>query len=207
VWDFIIIYRKKNRIKVDIPSATVIKSKKVKKYIPNIKEWEIAGGIKWYDAVCNSTERLILLLIKSAVKNGAYSANYLEAESITFEYNLINGISATDKLTGKKYRINSKKIINCTGLSLDKTILTDKQVYEGNNIKLIAGININVDKILPPNSAVGIKSIPKNNSGYYFILPWNKKDTVPVKNLDLPYLFYQNSNIFNLRNQKQLIRF
>jgi glycerol-3-phosphate dehydrogenase len=170
--------QKKNRIKVEIPKATVINSTEVKKYIPHIKEEEIAGGIKWYDGVCRSTERLVLSLIKSAVKNGACSANYIEAESIIFKNKKIKGISATDTLTGKKYCINSKKIINCTGLPLDKTKLTDKQIYKGNNIKLIAGINIIVDKILPHNSAVGIRSISKNNSGYYFILPWNNKSII-----------------------------
>ncbi len=152
-----------------IPNGKILSKKKINDLLPGLEQNSLNGGILWYDAFCNNTERLILSLIKSAVKHGSIAANYLKAEKLIVENNIVKGANVFDLQSQNHFSVKAKKVIACTGPdvnSFQTNLNIQKQRYVG-------GLNIVVDKIFPHDFAAGIDN--RSNKRLYFVAPWKDK--------------------------------
>ncbi|MFZ0456549.1 MAG: FAD-dependent oxidoreductase [Ignavibacteriaceae bacterium] len=152
-----------------IPNGKILSKKKINDILPGLEQNDLTAGVLWYDAFCNNTERLILSLVKSAVKLGSNAANYLKAEKLIVENNIIKSVNVLDLQSQNHFSVKAKKVVACTGPD-------ENGFYTNLNIpkqKYVAGLNIVVDKIFPHNFAAGIDN--RFNKRLYFIAPWNDK--------------------------------
>jgi glycerol-3-phosphate dehydrogenase len=153
-----------------IPGGKILNKKKINDLIPCIDQHGLKGGILWYDAFCNNTERLIISFIKSAVDNGCIAANYLKAKKMIVNKNKVNAVLVSDELNQNQFEIKAKKVIACTGSEINNFDISFlRQEY-------VAGINIIVKKIFQHNYAVGIEN--RNNKRLYFAAPWKNKTII-----------------------------
>ena len=155
-----------------MPHHKSISSENILKLFPNALEKGLTGGQMYYDCSSHSPERLTLAFIKSAVKYGASVANYTKVEDFITEESTkmksVKGVSVIDELSGKKYNINGKLVINCAGPWAD--ILLDKVKHNSVNQELrrSEGIHL-VTKKLASNHVFSGSTL---NGKHFFLIPY-----------------------------------
>ncbi|MDO1445630.1 FAD-dependent oxidoreductase [Rhodocytophaga aerolata] len=99
--------------------------------------------------------RLTIEILKEAVQQGAVALNYVKV--IGFIYNAqkrITGVQAEDRLTGKTYEINAKKVVNATGPWVD-TLDSKDDPSKGDKLHITKGVHIVLDHAkLPIRQAI-----------------------------------------------------
>ncbi len=100
------------------PSEKISKEKTLKA-IPNLSETQLNGGVIYYDGQFDDA-RLAINLAQTAVENGGIILNYMKvSDLIKDEQKLICGVKARDEETGDNHIINSRVVINATGVFVD----------------------------------------------------------------------------------------
>lgn len=98
--------------------------------------------------------RLTVEVMKTAVSKGAVCLNYTEVIDVIKDGEKISGVVVNDNLTGDKFQISGKKVINAAGPWVDIIRKTDGKV-EGKHLRLTKGVHIVVPaKKLHVNQAV-----------------------------------------------------
>ncbi|MCU0643734.1 MAG: FAD-dependent oxidoreductase, partial [bacterium] len=98
-----------------MPASFTVPKKEVQDYIPGYTKYNLNGAAIWYDCQCYNTERLLLSFVISAAEKGAQTANYVKAVGFLKDGNKVTGIKAQDILTGEKFDIRAKMVINNAG--------------------------------------------------------------------------------------------
>jgi glycerol-3-phosphate dehydrogenase len=133
----------------------------------------LIGGIVYHDGQFDDS-RLAVNIAQSCIEQGATVLNHFKVTRLLKDKNgFVCGVSAEDQETKKSYRLNTKTVINATGVFADEILTLDNE----NNKKTICpsqGIHLVLDKsFLPGNDAV---MIPKTDDGrVLFIVPWQRK--------------------------------
>ncbi|MCP5007117.1 MAG: FAD-dependent oxidoreductase, partial [Planctomycetes bacterium] len=153
-----------------IPNGKVLSKSETNRLIPHLDQRNLSGSIKWYDAFCSHTERLIVSLIRTACDKGAVAANYVKAVNVISNRYKIAGVKARDQLTGSEFDIQAKRVANCTGPWTSELLSTLNTNYKYPQDH-VSGINIVVNKNFPFKGAVGLKST-EGSGRLYFVVPW-----------------------------------
>lgn len=159
-----------------------ISRKEVIRRLPTISGKNLTAGVLYYDGQFDDA-RLAVNVLQTASDNGALLINYLSADGLkkNDEGKLV-GVELTDSLTGKKYQVKGKVIINATGVFADNIMQMDNPGMAP-TMRPSQGVHLVFDKsFLPGNDAV---MIPKTDDGrVLFAVPWNGK--VVVGTTDTP---------------------
>ena len=165
-----------------LPGHKRISKQEFTKDFPAIKQNELRGGIAYYDAQFNDA-RLNVLLARTAEMEGACVCNKVELVSlIKNDSGKITGAVVKDLLSGKTIEVNSKLVINTTGVFIDEI----RKLDDSNAKPILAqsqGIHLVFSKLkVPCNSAM---IIPKTSDGrVVFLVPW--EDHVIMGTTDTP---------------------
>jgi glycerol-3-phosphate dehydrogenase len=155
--------------KMRIGKSQILSKTKTIQHLPMLNEKKLKGGILYYDGQFNDA-RMVISLIKTASKFGATVLNYMEVVNLIKENNKICGVILQDKLTSKRYRINSTSVVNATGPFTDNIRKIDDP-NKKNIVKTSSGIHIVLDKKFAPVK-YGMM-IPKTDDGrIIFVIPW-----------------------------------
>jgi len=163
------------------PSEHISKEETVK-YIPNLSEKGLSGGVIYYDGQFDDA-RLAVNLAQTMIENKGTAINYFEVKDLMKSSDeMVSGVIAEDKETGKTYSIRAKVVINATGVFVDNILkMNDKNARK--TIRPSQGVHIILDKsFLQGDSAI---MIPKTSDGrVLFAVPWHGK--VVVGTTDTP---------------------
>jgi glycerol-3-phosphate dehydrogenase len=105
-----------------IPFARLVSLRECLRLAPGLPAKGLTGGAVFYDGQLYNSERLTLSFVRSAAKQGACVANYVEAAGFIRNGKLISGVVATDQLTGQTLEIQARAVLNMAGPWVD-TIL------------------------------------------------------------------------------------
>ncbi len=153
-----------------LPGHKRISKEEFVKEFPAVNTTNLRGGIAYYDAQFNDA-RLNVLLARTAEMEGACVCNKVELISlIKNDSGKIIGAKVKDLLSGKEISVNTKLVINTTGVYIDEVRKMDDQ-----NAKPILapsqGIHLVFSKSKVPCTSAMI--IPKTSDGrVVFLLPW-----------------------------------
>ncbi|MEH7385595.1 glycerol-3-phosphate dehydrogenase/oxidase [Bacillus sp. JJ1521] len=111
---------------------------------PLIKKDGLKGG-GYYVEYRTDDARLTIEVMKKAIEQGTKAVNYAKVESFIYENEQVTGVKVVDQLTGKEYKIFSKKIVNATGPWVDKMREADKS-KKGKVLRLTKGVHIVIDQ-------------------------------------------------------------
>ena len=75
----------------------------------------MAGGVVFFESHMQSSERMTLAFISSAMQKGALAANYVRADAFVRTNNTISGVKATDLMTGDQFTISASCVVNAAG--------------------------------------------------------------------------------------------
>ena len=83
---------------------------------PGLNADDVTGGAVFYDGQVVNSERLVLSVVQSAAAAGAVVANHVEVNQfIRDDTARVQGVQATDMLTGEAVQIRANLTVACTG--------------------------------------------------------------------------------------------
>jgi len=137
VYDFLADVKKDEHRRMLSREETVSK-------IPLIDSPLLKSGALYYEYKTDDS-RLTIEVLKKAREYGASALNYFKADEFIYENNKVIGVLATDKLTGKHYKLFAKHVVNATGPWADSLRSIDNSLKD-KRIHLTKGIHIVIDK-------------------------------------------------------------
>ena len=142
------------------------------KHLPDLDSTHLRGGVLYYDGQFDDS-RLAINLAQTAIQHGALVLNYCGVIDFIKKDNKIIGLKAKDELSNQEYVINSKTIVNATGVFAD-TLLQKAEGHEEITIAPSQGIHL----VLNKSHFEGLSAmlIPKTSDGrILFVIPWHDK--------------------------------
>ena len=145
--------------------------------LPTAQPNGLKGGVKYWDGQFNDA-RLALTLARTAASRGALLVNYCKAVDLLFDGGKVAGILCEDAETGEKIKLQSRCVINATGVWVDELRQKDGAANPNDGRRptkaMVApsqGVHLVVDReFLQAN--VGLM-VPKTGDGrVLFAVPW-----------------------------------
>jgi glycerol-3-phosphate dehydrogenase len=137
VYDFLAGVKKSERRKMLTSQSTLEKE-------PLIKKSGLKGG-GYYVEYRTDDARLTIEVMKAAVEKGAIACNYTKVSKLLYENGKVIGALAEDQLTGERYEIHAKKIVNAAGPWVDQIREMD-QSKKGKVLQLSKGVHLVIDQ-------------------------------------------------------------
>ncbi|GIM45607.1 aerobic glycerol-3-phosphate dehydrogenase [Collibacillus ludicampi] len=106
---------------------------------------DILKGSGLYIEYRTDDARLTIEVIKTAASYGALCVNYTEATRFLYKDQKVIGVQVRDVLTGEKYEIFAKKVVNAAGPWVDQVREKDKSLY-GKRLHLTKGVHLVVPR-------------------------------------------------------------
>lgn len=159
--------------KLRIGKSTLLSKSQVIQKLPKVKQHKLNGGIEYFDGQFDDA-RLALNLAQTASEHGAVVLNYAEATCITKDdKGKVTGIEFTDTQSAQRYTIQSKTVINATGVFVDDILKLDSPSHK-NLVRPSQGTHIVIDKKFLGNQHALM--IPQTSDGrVLFGVPWHGK--------------------------------
>jgi glycerol-3-phosphate dehydrogenase len=168
--------------RLSLGKSYFIRKKATLERLPLLKQEGLIGGVVYHDGQFDDS-RLAVSIAKAAVKKGAVILNYFRVTGlIKNDKGKIAGVSASDLLSGTAYNLNSRLVINATGVFADTIHRLDDPSSQP-TLRPSQGVHVVLDKsFLQGSSAL---MIPKTDDGrVLFAIPWYGK--VVVGTTDTP---------------------
>lgn len=161
-----------------------ISKKRVMKLLPCSVEKGLKGGIIYHDGQFDDS-RMAVNLAQTCVDNGGVVVNKMAVTAIVHDSEgVARGVEATDTVTGNRYTLNARCVVNAAGIFVDEVMTMDKPGHS----KMITpsqGVHIVLDhKFLRSNYAI---MVPKTSDGrVLFAVPWHDKVVVGTTDIVRP---------------------
>ena len=154
---------------------------------PTLDARGLRGGILYHDGQFDDA-RLAINLAQTAAAHDAVVLNYFRVDTLLKKDQHIEGVTATDTISGRSYRIAARTVINATGVFTDNILRMDDPASEP-IITPSQGVHIMLDKsFLPGNTAI---LVPRTEDGrVLFAVPWHDRTIVgttdtPIDHIDI----------------------
>ena len=141
--------------------------------LPHLKKEKLKSSVVYYDAQFDDA-RFAINLAQTAVENNAVLLNYTKVTTLTKNENgKINGVITKDQFSGASQTINSKVVVNATGIFIDSILEMDDK-NQGKTIVTSQGVHLVVENDFD-NSKHALM-IPKTiDDRVLFAVPWHNK--------------------------------
>ena len=135
---------------------------------PEIKPDALVGAIEFYDARVDDA-RLVITLIRTAVRDGALAASRVKVEEILKNpQGRATGVRARDLETGETFTVEADRIINATGVWTEQT--QDMAGGTG-GLKVLASKGIHI--VIPRERLKATTGMfLRTEKSVLFIIPW-----------------------------------
>jgi len=148
---------------------------------PTLDDEGLRGGVLYHDGQFDDA-RLAIHLAMTAADQGAVLLNYCKVGELVKENGKVTGVVGVDGISGQRYAINAKVVINATGVFTDSILRMDEPGAE----PIIApsqGVHIMLDKDFLPGKASIL--VPHTDDGrVLFAVPWH--DRIIIGTTDTP---------------------
>jgi glycerol-3-phosphate dehydrogenase len=143
--------------------------------LPTIEPDGLTGGVVYHDGQFDDA-RLAINLAQTAAEQGAVLLNYVEVTGLQKSADVVTGLRAVDRESGREYAIAARCVINATGVFTDRV----RRMDDPQARKLVTpsqGAHIVLDRsFLPGDSAI---MVPKTRDGrVLFAIPWHDRVVV-----------------------------
>ena len=151
-----------------VPIQKHLSKKGALKRFPEVKKSALTGAIEFYDARVDDA-RLVITLIRTAVKYGAQAASRVRmTEILKDEKGHATGVKAVDLETGEEFTVKAKRLINATGIWTEET--QDMAGGTG-GLKVLASKGIHI--VIPRERLKAQTGMfLRTEKSVLFIIPW-----------------------------------
>lgn len=98
-----------------IPPGRLVSREECLSLFPGFDGNGLTGGALWHDAQLLHPERLTLSFVLAAAGRGAVASNYVRVDSLRTRDGTVCGATATDRLTGTSFDIESRAVLVSAG--------------------------------------------------------------------------------------------
>lgn len=137
VYDFLAGVKRSERRKMFSAAETLAKE-------PLVKKDGLKGG-GYYVEYRTDDARLTIEVMKQAFEKGATALNYSKVKNLVYKNGIVSGVLVEDLLTGERYEVRAKKVVNATGPWVDGIREMDDS-KKGKTLKLSKGVHIVIDQ-------------------------------------------------------------
>lgn len=158
--------------RLSLGKSNLIGKKETIRNLPTLKNSKLKAGVTYQDGQFDDS-RLAINLAQTIIDLGGIAVNYTKVVDLIKTDNILTGVKVIDSETNQSFNINSKIIINATGIFTDD-ILTINDGSHKQSIVPSQGIHLVLDNsFLKSDKAI---MIPKTSDGrVLFIIPWHNK--------------------------------
>lgn len=152
-----------------VPHHRHLSKRQVHKLMPSLRADALVGGITYYDAQVDDA-RYVSSLARTASFYGAHVANRVRVEGFLKVGERVVGVQAHDLLTGERFDIRARQVVNATGVWTDDT---QSMVGERGQFKVRASKGIHL--VVPRDrfqSKVGL--LLRTEKSVLFVIPWGR---------------------------------
>jgi glycerol-3-phosphate dehydrogenase len=150
---------------------------------PDIAADSLTGAAVFEDGQMYNPPRLVLAFVGAASELGAAIGNYVEAERLITEGTRVTGIQAADRLTGDRFEIRARLVINAAGPWAEGLL----QPGYGQPGTYSRDACFMVDRKFATPMALAVQGRAKDsdallarNSRHLFLVPWRNSTLVGV---------------------------
>jgi glycerol-3-phosphate dehydrogenase len=130
------------------------------------------GGVLWWDAQVDSSERLLLALLHAAADAGAVVANRLAATGLLRDEETVVGVVARDALTGAAIEVRGAAVLNAAGPDVDA--MARAAGVPPPKVTPLRAVNLVLSRPIVREAAVGAR----DGGRYLFAVPWRDRSLV-----------------------------
>ncbi len=163
-----------------IPNGRIISTQECQQLLPNIPSQGLTGGAIFHDAQVYNSERLTLSFIRSAEQAGATVANYTEVIGFLQTGNCVTGVQVRDILTGDRFEIRAKTVVNTCGAWINHVLSLLKGQPQPKTL-FAKAMNLVLQNPLFGAYAAGISNsqgASNQPNRFLFIAPWRGKSMI-----------------------------
>ena len=148
-----------------------VKRKDMTTALPGLRVKGLKGGVRYYDGQFDDA-RLAVHLAMTAVEEGGTLLNYCKVVRLLTKEGKVVGVVARDMETNKEYSVQSRVVVNATGVFVDD-ILKMEDPDARALVRPSQGVHVMLDKsFLSGGNAL---MIPKTSDGrVLFAVPWHE---------------------------------
>lgn len=158
--------------KLSLGHPSLLSKKSVVQKLPMVKAKGLKGGIRYTDGQFDDA-RMAMALALTASDLGATVLNYIQVIGLIKENEKVVGVEAEDELSGERFKISGKVVINATGVFADSVLDMDDPDAPA-MVMPSQGVHLVVDEHF--FSGTDALMIPKTKDGrVLFALPWHGK--------------------------------
>lgn len=173
-----------------LPASWTMSREECLRLFPEMRAEGLTGAAVFYDCQVQSSERLIIGLMRSALDAGAELANYVEATGFLIDGQRVAGITAKDTLSGDEAQIRGRVVINAAGPGLDNVLALLNDGRPRRKLALSKAFNVLISRRLTEKYAFGIQSRRSGRSGggrgpMFFVTPCHGGSLIGTEHL--PY--------------------
>lgn len=158
--------------KLGLGTSQFLSKEEILQLAPTLDAEGLKGGVVYHDGQFDDA-RLAINIARTAAEHGAVLLNYFPVTGLLKVNNNVCGAQVKDFFSGKEYEVQSKTVINATGVFADAIMAMDDPGHES-IISPSQGIHLVVNKeFLPGDTAI---MIPRTDDGrVLFAVPWHDK--------------------------------
>nr|WP_232842061.1 glycerol-3-phosphate dehydrogenase/oxidase [Terrimesophilobacter mesophilus] len=152
-----------------VPHHRHLTKRQVHKIMPSLRDDALVGGITYYDAQVDDA-RYVSSLARTASFYGAHVASRVRVEGFLKVGERVVGVQAHDLLTGERFDIRARQVVNATGVWTDDT---QSMVGERGQFKVRASKGIHL--VVPRDrfqSKIGL--LLRTEKSVLFVIPWGR---------------------------------
>jgi glycerol-3-phosphate dehydrogenase len=151
-----------------LPPSRIVSRDEALRLNPLISPNGVTGGAVWYDYQMQSTDRVTLSFLLSALDAGAATANYVQARRFLQEHNRVIGVMAEDRMTGTSFPIRASVVVNAAGPWAASLLASLPAAAQGSPPPMLSrAMNVLTNKIVNDHACGGYA-----NGRYLFMVPW-----------------------------------
>jgi glycerol-3-phosphate dehydrogenase len=111
-----------------IPHPRWMSRKSLLRAVPWLDPSGLMGAFAYHDTMNIHPERLLLAYVQSAEAAGAVMVNHCSADGFVVDQRgdrlVVEGVSVTDRISGDRYDVRAKVVVNAAGPWIDKVLAT-----------------------------------------------------------------------------------
>ncbi len=150
------------------PSGYADYSRTIEEF-PLLQKDGLKGGIRYFDGQFNDS-RMALSLALTAAERGALIVNHLAVVELEKRDAKLCGAVLEDRLSGERFCLSAKAIVNAAGPFADQLRLQDDPAAQP-LLQISSGIHLVLDESYPPPQA-GLLLNETEDDRVIFVLPW-----------------------------------
>lgn len=156
-----------------IPRGRTISASEVAGLISGIDRQGLQGAAIWYDALCPRPQRMLMEVLRWAVKRGARALNYVGATDLLLNGTEVRGARGLDSVSGKTLEFHAPVVVNCAGpWSGDFALRFHDQTV--GLFRPSLALNLLIDRAPGFQGAMAVRARRKG-ARTYFLLDWSGK--------------------------------